>query len=35
MNEYSEIGARLRELRETCDYTVEELAEELGLDPAV
>lgn len=35
MNEYSEIGARLRELREVSDYTVEELAAELGLDPAV
>ena len=35
MNDYNEIGARLRELRETCDYTIEELAEEFHVDPAV
>lgn len=35
MDEYNEIGARLRELREDCDYSVEELAKELNLDPAV
>lgn len=35
MNDYNEIGARLRELREVSDYTVEELAAELRLDPAV
>ena len=35
MNEYNEIGARLRELRETCDYTIEELAEEFHVDPQV
>ena len=35
MNDYNLIGARLRELRETCDYTIEELAEEFNIDPAV
>ena len=35
MNDYSEIGARLRELREVSDYTVEALAAELGLAPEV
>ncbi len=32
MNEINEIGARLRELREVSDYTLEQLAGELGLD---
>ena len=31
MNDYNEIGARLRELREVCDYSVEALAAELGI----
>lgn len=35
MNSYEEIGARLRELREVSDYTVEELAKELNIDPEV
>ena len=35
MNDYNEIGARLRELREVSDYTIEDLAAELHLDPAV
>lgn len=35
MNEINEIGARLRELRETCDYTVEQIAAELGVSPEV
>ena len=35
MNDYNEIGARLRELREVSDYTVEELAAELNLSPEV
>lgn len=35
MTDYNEIGARLRELREVSDYTVEELASELNLDPEV
>ena len=35
MNDYNEIGARLRELREVSDYTIEDLARELRLDPAV
>lgn len=35
MNEINEIGARLRELRETCDYTVEQLAAELDVSPEV
>ncbi|MBR6891036.1 MAG: helix-turn-helix transcriptional regulator [Clostridia bacterium] len=35
MNDYNEIGARLRELREVSDYTVEELAAELNLKPEV
>ena len=34
-NEFSEIAARLRELREVSDYTVEQLAEELGVDADV
>ena len=33
MNDYNEIGARLRELREVSDYTVEELAAELNISP--
>lgn len=35
MNDYNEIGARLRELREVSDYTIEELAAELHLTPEV
>ena len=35
MSEINEIGARLRELREASDYTVEQLAAELQVDPAV
>ena len=35
MNDYNEIGARLRELRESSDYTIEELASELRLSPEV
>ena len=35
MNEYDEIGARLRELREVSGYTVEELAAELNLEPGL
>ncbi len=35
MDTYSEIGARLRELREASDYTIEELAAELNIDPEV
>ena len=35
MDNYEEIGARLRELREVSDYTVEQLAAELNIDPAV
>ena len=35
MNEYNEIGARLRELREVSDYTIEDLAAELHLSPEV
>ena len=35
MNDYNEIGARLRELREVSDYTVEDLAAELHLSPEV
>ena len=33
MSEINEIGARLRELREVSDCTVEEVAKELQLDP--
>ena len=33
MNDYNEIGARLRELREVSDYTIEDLAAELNLKP--
>ena len=33
MNDYNEIAARLRELREVSDYTVEELAAELRISP--
>ena len=33
MNKYTEIASRLRELREASDYSVEELAEYLGIDP--
>ena len=35
MDNYEEIGARLRELREVSDYSIEELANELGINPAV
>ena len=35
MNDYNEIGSRLRELREVSDYSIEELAAELKLDPNV
>lgn len=35
MNDYNEIGARLRELREVSDYTIEQLAAELNLSPEV
>ena len=35
MGDYTEIGARLRELREVSDYTIEELAAELNLAPEV
>ena len=35
MNEMNEISARLRELRETCDYTVEQLASELNVPAEV
>lgn len=35
MSEINEIGARLRELREVSDYTVEQLAAELNVDPEV
>ena len=33
MNDYNEIGARMRELREVSDYTIEDLARELNVDP--
>ena len=33
MNDYNEIGARLRELREVSDYTIEQLAAELRISP--
>ena len=33
MNDYNEIGARLRELREVSDYTIEQLASELKISP--
>ena len=35
MDNYQEIGARLRELREVSDYTIEELASELNISPEV
>jgi len=35
MDNYQEIGARLRELREVSDYSIEDLASELGLAPEV
>ena len=35
MDNYREIGARLRELREVSDYSIEALAKELNVDPAV
>ncbi len=34
-NEFNEISARLRELREVSDYTIEQLAGELNIDPEV
>ena len=34
MEPINEIAARVKELREVCDYTQEQLASELGLDPA-
>lgn len=34
MNEINEIGSRLRELREVSDYSLQQLAQELGLDEA-
>ncbi len=34
MKPINEIAARIRELREVCDYSVEQLASELGLDVA-
>lgn len=33
MESINEIAARIRELREVCDYSQEQLATELGLDP--
>ncbi len=33
MNDYNEIGARLRELREVSDYSIEQLASELNISP--
>ncbi len=33
--EYNEISARIRELRDACGYTVQEMAQELGLEDAV
>ena len=35
MDNYQELGARLRELREVSDYTIEQLANELNVDPEV
>lgn len=35
MEQIAEIAARIRELREACGYTQEELAKELGIDVAV
>lgn len=35
MSELGDIGARLRELREVSDYTIADLAAELGIDEAV
>ncbi len=34
MEPINEIAARVKELREVCDYSQEQLATELGLDPA-
>lgn len=34
-NKIGEIGARIRELREVCGYTKEQLASELGIDVAI
>ena len=34
-NDFNEISARLRELREVSDYPVEQLAAELSIDPEV
>lgn len=35
MNQVNEIASRLRELREDCDYSIEEIAKEFNIDPAV
>lgn len=35
MKNINEIAARIRELREVCDYTQENLAKELGIEPDV
>ena len=35
MEQIAEIAARIRELREACGYTQEELAKDLGIDVAV
>lgn len=35
MSEINEIGARLRELREVSEYTIEQVAAELALDPEI
>ena len=35
MNEINEIGSRIRELREACDYSAEQLAQELGISVEV
>ena len=35
MEQIAEIAARIRELREACGYTQEELAKKLGIDVAV
>ena len=35
MDELKELASRIRELREVCGYTQEELAKELNIDPEV
>ncbi len=35
MDEIKELAARIKELREVCGYTAEELAKELGVNPVV